>query len=79
MNSDICQESYYSVMDHFGFSRTISSIISGNCQKFVLETTIDCSERIFAETFWNEKSGSKKVLELFPGLLVGSDKSGGEF
>ena len=25
---------------------------------------------IFTETFWNEKSGSKKVLELFPGLLL---------
>jgi hypothetical protein len=27
-----------------------------------------CKSRILAETFWNEKSGSNKVLELFPGL-----------
>ena len=36
VNSDICWESYYSVMDHLGFCRTISSILSGNCLKFVM-------------------------------------------
>ena len=41
VNSDICRESYYSVMDHLGFCRTISSILSGNCLKFFLENTID--------------------------------------
>ena len=42
VDSDICGESYYSVMDHLGLCRTIS----GNCLKFVLEATIDCSELI---------------------------------
>jgi hypothetical protein len=46
VNSDICQESYYSNTDYLCFFMTIFSILSGNCLTFDLETIIDCSELI---------------------------------